>query len=63
MTTFLQLSATRWLNLAQIVLVDYDPAQDQWHVHLWGQAAPMTLEPDEGAVLAYHLQQHASRGA
>jgi hypothetical protein len=63
MTTVLQLSATRWLNLAQVVLVDYDPAQDQWHVRLCGQAAPMTLEPDEGAALAYYLQQHASREA
>ena len=63
MTVLLQLSATRWLNIAQIVLVDYAPAQDQWHVRLCGQAAPMPLEPDEGAALAYYLQQHASREA
>jgi hypothetical protein len=60
MTTVLQLSATRWLNIAQVALVDYDPAQDQWHVHLCGQEAPMVLDRDEGAALAYYLRQHAN---
>jgi hypothetical protein len=60
MDTLLQLSATRWVHVAHIALVDYDPELDQWRVHLWGYPAPIALAPDEGAALAYYVQHHAN---
>jgi hypothetical protein len=63
MALMLQLSATRWLNFAQVALVDYEPEGDLWCVHLCGQPEPITLTADEGAVLAYYVQRHASPDA
>jgi len=63
MTSLIKLSASRWLNMAQVVLVDYDPQRDQWRVHLAGHPEPLTLEPDEGAALAYYVQRHGSAEA
>ena len=59
MPTFLQLSATTWLNLDTVVRIEH--GEKSWQVAVVGRSVWVTLSLEEGEVLAHYLYAHAER--
>jgi hypothetical protein len=57
MPTLLCLDGYTWLNLDLVTQIQY--AAGGWHVRLCGDAAFLSLTPEQGAVLAAWVRAHA----